>query len=254
MTLEEILPANLFAAALVFVRLGAIIMLLPGFGEAYVPPRFRLLLAVLITGLVAPVLAPRMPPLPASPLGLFLMIGGELIVGLFIGTLTKILMATLETAGQVVSLQSGLAAASIFNPLAAQQGSVTGALYSMLGVLLIFLTDLHHLLLRAAVESYGVFTPGALPPLGDFSEAIARVVAGSFSLAMQMAAPFVVLGIVFSVGLGLIGRLVPQLQITFVAQPLQIVGGLVVFALVLATGMRWFLTGFTEHLGFLVQG
>jgi flagellar biosynthetic protein FliR len=255
MPIEQFLPANLFAAILIFARIGAAMMLLPGFGEVYVPQRFRLLLALLIAGLLTPVLAPVLPPLPASPAALAVMVLGEVVVGVFIGTLARILVAALEMAGAMVSLQTGLSAATMFNPLADQSSSpLPSALYGMLGVVLIFTTDLHHLLLRAAVESYALFTPGALPPVGDLTDTVTRFVAGSFRLAFEMAAPFIIIGLIFFVALGLIARMVPQLQVLFIAQPLQILGGLGLFALVLVTGMHWFLTAFVQQFGFLAPG
>lgn len=219
------------------------------------PQRYRLLLALLMAVLLAPVLGPRLPALPGSPSQLAVLIGGEVTIGVFIGTIARILVAALETAGMVVSLQLGLSAAAMFNPVSDQQQSpLPSAFYGMLGVVLIFLTDLHHLLLRAVVESYALFAPGALPPVGDLADTIARIAAGSFRLGVEMAAPFIVLGLVFFVALGIIARMVPQLQVLFISQPLQILGGLLVFALVLATGMRWFLEGFVQQFAFLVPG
>jgi flagellar biosynthetic protein FliR len=253
--LTELLPANVFAAFIVFARIGAMMMLLPGFGELYVPQRYRLLLALAMALLLAPVLAPVLPPLPSSPARLAVIIGGEVAIGVFIGTIARILVAALETAGMVISLQLGLSAAAMFNPLGDQQESpLPSALFGVLGVVLIFLTDMDHLLLRATVESYGLFTPGALPPVGDLSNTVARIVAGSFRLGVEMAAPFIVLGVVFFVALGLIARLVPQLQVMFIAQPVQIIGGLLIFAVVLATGMRWFLDEFVRQFAFLATG
>jgi len=251
--LIELLPANAFAAFLIFSRLGAALMMLPGFGELYVPQRYRLLLALMMAGLLMPVIAPLLPPLPASASQLAVIVLGEVVIGLFIGTVARIMVATLETAGMIVSLQTGLSAATMFNPLSDQQSSpLPAAFLGMLGVVVIFLTDLDHLLLRAVVDSYALFTPGVLPPLGDLSETISRLVAGTFRLAIEISAPFLVLGIVFFAALGVVARMVPQLMVLFIAQPLQIMGGLLVFAVVLVTGMRWFLEAFVQQMGFLV--
>ena len=254
MSLEQFLPANIFAALLIFARIGSAMMLLPGFGEAYVPQRYRLLLAMILSVLMLPILAPLLPALPSSPSELLLLLGAEVAVGLFIGTLTRFVLAGLETAGQVVSIQTGLSNAMIFNPMQATQSSVPSALYSVLGVLLIFLTDMHHLMLRGLLDSYMIFTPGKLPPIEDLSQTIAHAAAGSFRLALEMAAPFIVLGTVFFVALGLIGRLVPQLQVLFVSQPLQIMGGLLLFGIVIAAGMGWFLDAFVQQFNVIVPG
>ncbi len=254
MSLAQFLPDNIFAALLIFARVGAAMMLLPGFGEVYVPQRYRLLFALILSGLLLPVLAPIMPPLPGSPSVLFVLIGGEALVGVFIGTMTRFVLAALQTAGQVVSLQTGLSNAVMFNPAAATQDAIPSALYGILGVLLIFLTNTHYLMLRGLVDSYMVFAPGKLPPIEDLSQTVARAAAGSFRLALEMASPFIVLGTVFFVGLGLIARLVPQLQVLFVSQPLQIMGGLLLFALIIGSGMGWFLQSFAQQLSFIVPG
>ncbi|HXQ51242.1 MAG TPA: flagellar biosynthetic protein FliR [Stellaceae bacterium] len=255
MTLQQYLPDNLFAAFLIFCRIGATMMLLPGFGELYVPQRLRLLLALMMAALLTPVLAPILPPLPATTGELGILVFGEVMIGVFVGTLARILVSALETAGMMISMQLGLSTATMFNPLADQSASpLPSALYGMLGVVLIFLTDMDHLLLRASVESYGLFTPGALPPLGDLTDMVVRFAAGSFRLAFEMAAPFIVLGLVFFTALGIVARMVPQLQVLFIAQPLQILGGLALFAVVLTSGMRWFLEAFVQQFSFLAPG
>lgn len=252
MPLTEFLPANLFAVFLIFARIGTMMMLMPGFGEVYVLQRYRLLLALFMAALLTPVLLPVLPPLPGSPARLAVIVGGEIAIGAFIGTVARMLVSALETAGTVVSLQLGLSAAAMFNPLGNQDDApLPSALLGVMGVVLIFVTNLHEMLLRAAVESYGLFTPGALPPLGDFSNAMAHIVAGSFRLGIELASPFIVLGLVFFLALGLVTRMVPQLQVMFIAQPLQIIVGLFVFAAVLVTGMRWFLDEFVRQFAFL---
>jgi len=249
--LEQMLPANVFAAMLIFCRVGTAMMLLPGFGEFYVMQRFRLLLALLIALLLTPVLAPLLPPLPAGAGRLTVVIGSEIAIGLFIGMVARILLAALDIAGTVVSFQLGLSSAQIFNPMAASTGTLTSTLYGVLGVLLIFLSDLHHVLLRAMVDSYDVFKPGELPPINDLSEMITRSVAGAFIVGMEMAAPFILLGTLFFIALGVVGRLAPQLQILFVTLPLQILGGMLALVFVLAAGMQWFLEAFAQQFAAL---
>jgi flagellar biosynthesis protein FliR len=252
MNLSEFLPTNTFAALLVFARIGSAMMLLPGFGEVYVPQRYRLLFALIFSGLLLPVLAPVLPRLPASPAELVLVLGGELVIGVFIGTMTRLILAALQIAGQIMSLQMGLSNAQVFNPMEASQDSIPSAFYAVLGVLLIFITNTHHLMLRGLVDSYAVFVPGHLPPVEDLSQTVAHAVAASFRLGIEMAAPFIVLGTVFFVGLGLIARLVPQLQVLFVTQPLQIMGGLLLMGLIAATGMGWFLQVFTQQFQIII--
>jgi flagellar biosynthetic protein FliR len=146
-------------------------------------------------------------------------------------------------------MQLGLSSAQVFNPALQQTTALTGTLMLTLGVLVIFLTDTHHLLLRALVDSYDLFRPGRLPAVEDLSQAVTRVVAASFRLGLELAAPFIVAGTIFFAAMGLLARLMPQLQVFFIVVPLQIAGGLALFGLTLAAVMRWFLDDFAQLFG-----
>lgn len=250
--LDQILPANLFAASLVFARLGSAIMLLPGIGDSYVNARVRLVLALALTVLATPLVTPLLPALPTSPIRLALMLGGEIVIGLFLGTIARVLLSSLQVAGTVVSIQLGLSAALVFNPLQQQQEAITSAFYSVAGVLVIFLTDLHHPILKALIGSYNAFPPGGDFFWGDFSDAVARAAADSFRLGIEIAAPFIIIGTVFYVAIGLLSRLAPSLQILFVIQPLQIVFGLTAFALLMGSGLEWFLQRYAASFANLI--
>ncbi len=253
--LDQLLPNDLFAIVLVFMRIGAAMMLLPGFGEAYVAPRIRLIIALALALVVTPVVSESLPPMPGDTLQLFILIGGEIVVGLFFGALARFLVSALHVAGVVIGFQTSLANAQIFDPMNAQQGSLLGTFLNVLGVFLIFVTDLHHMMLIALADSYTVFVPGTPPPLGELSHTAARFVAQSFRLGLQITAPFIVVGMVFYIGLGLLARLMPQVQVFFIAIPLQIMLGFSVMAMTLSAGMYWFLTNFESGLiGFLDRG
>ena len=246
--LAEVLSAELFTVLLVFIRVGAAIMLLPGYGEPYVSPRIRLLMALTIALVVTPVLAPGLPAMPASAIALVALLSGEVLIGVFLGTLTRLFLSTLTTAGMVIAYMSTMANALVTDPSAAQQGSIAGSFLTVVALLTIFALDLHHMMLFAVVDSYELFVPGQVPPVGDFADTVTRVVSKTFLLAFQIAAPFVMVGLVFFLGLGLLGRLMPQMQVFFVAMPLQIAIGILVLAVVLPAAMRWFANGFQETL------
>jgi flagellar biosynthetic protein FliR len=251
-SLAQFLPANLFAVMLVFSRIGSALMVLPGFGDLYVPARYRLLLGIFLATIIATALAPLLPVQPGSPLRLLMLLGGEIVIGVFLGTVARMMLSALETAGAIISLQLGLSTAQVFNPLLAQQSAITGAFMTVFGVLLIFLTDTHHLMLRGLVASYGLFPAGGFPGFGDLSDTVAHLVSASFRLAVELAAPFIVLGTIFFVALGFLSRLMPQMQIFFIILPIQVAGGIVVFAATLYAVMQWFLDDFTQTVGNVV--
>ena len=250
--LQELFPNDVFSIFAVFARVGAAVMLLPGFGESYVSPSIRLLFGVALTVVITPVVAESLPPRPETPIEMVVVVLGEIVIGLFIGALARFLISALHIAGVIIGFQTSLANAQFFDPANAQQGSMTGAFLNLIGIFLIFTTDLHHLMLLAITDSYTLFVPGAAPPVGDFTDLAAHMVSDSFSLGMKIAAPFIVVGLVFYIGLGLIARLMPQVQVFFIALPLQLLLGFLIMMLTLSAAMLLFLNKFEQTMhGFI---
>lgn len=253
--LRELLTGDVFSLLFVFARIGSAIMLLPGFGEVFVSARVRLMVALAITVVLTPAVSDLIPPTPEGPLRMFALLGREIVIGVFIGGLSRIMIAALHTAGVIIGFQTSLANAQMFDPVNAGQGSLFGSFLNVLGVFLIFATDLHLMMLMALADSYQLFTPGAPLPISDFSETVTRALADSFRLAMQLSAPFVVMAMLFYIGLGLLARLMPQVQVFFIAIPIQIALGFLVMTVTLSAGMMWFLGAFQDRFqGLLLPG
>jgi flagellar biosynthesis protein FliR len=246
--LGDLLSINAFAALVVFARVGTVIAFLPGFSAAWVSVRIRLVMALALTVLVTPALAGILPPMPATPAGLGLLLLRESAIGLFLGSVALIAFAALQTAGTFVAYLSSFASALVQDPVTDQQTSTITGFFTALGLVLIFVTDLHHLMLRAIVDSYGLFTPGRPPPIDDFCGFITHTVAESFGLGVQLAAPFLVVSLVYNVGLGLLGRLMPQLPVFFFGLPLQVGLQMWVIMLTISGIMLVFLEHFADML------
>src|SRR5512144_792996 len=178
--LGDLLSINAFAALVVFARVGTVIAFLPGFSAAWVSVSIRLVMALALTVLVTPALAGILPPMPATPAELGLLLLRESAIGVFLGGVALIAFAALQTAGTFVAYLSSFASALVQDPVTDQQTSTVTGFFTALGLVLIFVTDLHHLMLRAIVDSYGLFTPGQPPPIDDFCGFITHTVAESF--------------------------------------------------------------------------
>lgn len=245
--LNQLLTINAFTYLLVFSRVGATVMLMPGIGEAYIPVRVRLLFALMTTAVLTPVLTSALPDIPNTFAGVAVLIAGEATIGFFIGMVARILLMGLATAGTVIAFLTGFASAVVFNPALQDQGSLTAVFLTLLGTLLLFITDMHHIMLMGVYDSYTLFVPGVAPPIADFAQFISRLVAGSFKIGVQIAAPFIVVALLFYISLGLLARLMPQFQVFFVALPLQIAVGTFVLMLTISSAMMWFLTYFARE-------
>jgi flagellar biosynthesis protein FliR len=248
MTLEQLVSSGLFQFFMVFARLGSAIMLLPGFGEAYVPPRVRLIFALTVSVALMPAVAATLPVMPAGLdrfAGLLLM---EIGIGLFFGIISRLILLGAQSAGSVIALQIGLASALVADPTTQQQAAITGNFLLALTVVLIFATGLDHMTLKGLLGTYAIFPPGDLPPLADVADHASRIVADSFAVGIQMATPFLVYGIVFAVALGLLARLMPTLQVFFIAMPMQILAGFALMAVALTAMMLFFLSSYEERM------
>lgn len=232
--LNQIVAGNVFAFMVLFCRLGSAMMSLPGIGEASVPARVRLAVALLMAGLLVPTIGPSLPALPANPLQLAFLLLSEIGFGLALGLAVRLMLSAMHVAGTVIALQAGLAAASFFDPNQGGQSAVVSGALVLMGVTLVFATDLHLVMLQAAHDSYTLFPPMRVPAFGDFANVAGQLVGGGFALGIKMAGPFIVYGIVFNVALGLLNRLMPTLQIFFIMQSPQIVLALILLAFSLA--------------------
>jgi flagellar biosynthesis protein FliR len=231
---------QVFAGGLVFARLAAIIMLIPGFGETFVPVRIRLSLALTLALVLFPVVGGAVPPIPAEVSGVAGAVIKETAIGLVIGTILRLFMSSLSAAGEIVSIQTTLGFAQTANPTQAAPSTTLSTFLMLLGLVLIMTTNLHHLFLSAIVRSYTIF-PFTKPfPLADANALAVQTVSRSFALGLQLAAPVVAFSLIFNIATGLVGRVMPQFQIFFVSSPLMILLGLSIFALSLGLiGMVW---------------
>lgn len=246
--LPDVLPSEAFAYLLVFTRIGAIMMVVPALGEQSIPVRVRLSLALLISFLIYLSVGAAMPAMPASPLGLAGLLIGEIMVGIMVGSVARLALSALHVAGSVIAMQTGLAAAQQFDPTQGSQGALVAGFLSLLGVTFIFVADLHHLLIAALGHSYVLFPAGMGVPTDDFASMAMSIAGRSFVVGLQLAAPFLVYGIVFYTGIGIIARLMPQLPIFFVAMPLNILAGFAIMMVVIGAMLRWFSDYFQGQL------
>lgn len=237
----DFLPQTAFAFILLFARTGAMSMALPGIGDRMVPPRIRLVFALALSLILYPLVNKVFPNLPTSLFGMISAIVAEVLIGIAIGFSVRIILTAMQFAGSAIAFQTGLAFAQSVDPANGGQSTLFGTFMSVLSVALIFATDLHHLLLMAMHDSYMLFKPGSAMPTGDFAQVAVQTLTSGFRIAMQLAGPFLVFGLIFYLGVGVLSRLIPQVQVFFLAMPLNITLGFVLFMMLISSFMLWFL-------------
>jgi flagellar biosynthetic protein FliR len=239
------LPALATAFLLTFARVGAMVMLMPGVGELNVPSRVRLTIALALTAILLPA-HQKAYVVDLKTFGpVLILLFQELIIGAVLGLTARLAVSALQITGSVVAQQMGLGFVTAVDPTQNQQGLLVGNFLTLLGVTLVFATDLHHLVIAAMNDSYTIFQPGELPLMGDAAQHVTRVIATAFRIGIQLSASFLVFGLLFNFGLGVLSRLMPQMQVFFIGLPLSIMLGLLLLLLVIGAMMGTFV-GYLE--------
>lgn len=246
--LSQFLVSEIFAFLLVFCRLGSALMLMPGFGETYVAMRIRLMLALMFSLALAPIV--EMPPVPETAFAFIGLVGAEVLIGLFLGALTRMLIGAVHMGGMIIAYQSSLISALVPDITQGQtQGTALGNFLGVAVVTLLFATNLHHLMLKSLADSYSLFLPGQYPPIDDFVTLSTQTMSGAFRMAMQLAAPHIVIGLIIYLASGIIARLIPNIQVFFVLIAPQILLSFFVLMIVFSTLMMWYMDYFKDTLG-----
>ncbi|HZQ14603.1 MAG TPA: flagellar biosynthetic protein FliR [Pseudolabrys sp.] len=246
MTIDvSFLPALAAAFLLTFARIGTMVMLVPAIGEQNLPARVRLAIALTLTAILLPAHQKAYTVDLNTLAPVLVMLIEEIIVGAVLGLTARLAISGLQVAGFVVANQLGLGFVTAVDPTQNQQGVLFGNFLTVLGITLIFATDLHHLIIAALNDSYTLFEPGEVPLSGDVAKHVTQVVAAAFRIGIQLSAPFLVFGLLFNLGLGVLSRLMPQMQVFFIGLPLSILLGLLLLVLVIGAMMGTFV-GYLE--------
>tara|TARA_R110002095_G_scaffold208169_1_gene193690 strand:- start:878 stop:1663 length:786 start_codon:yes stop_codon:yes gene_type:complete len=240
---------DFYGYLLVFTRFAGFFSSAPLFSEQRINIRLRLLLTLLLTLIIAPAVEQHLPKTMPSQSFIFdLMLMGELLLGVFAGMIGRVLIAALDIAGSLIGFQMGLANAFINSPATAQQTGLPTAYISIMAVLLIFVTGFHQTMIMMMIESYALFQPGNLESFttltGDMANTFTRFMSASFLLGLQVGAPVTILGLVMMSAAGIVNRLMPQIQVFFILQPLQILLGFIVLTLSLTIVLSYYIQDF----------
>jgi flagellar biosynthesis protein FliR len=241
------LPALGATFILMFARIGTMVMLMPGLGELMLPVRMRLTIALVLTAVLFPLHRAAFTLDLKSFEPVMMMLGQELLIGAVLGLSARLTISALQVAGSVIAQQLGLGFVTTIDPTMGQQGVILGNFLTILGITLIFATDMHHLVIAALHHSYALFHPGEVPLVGDVAALVTRTTAAAFRVGIQLAGPFLVFGLLFNVALGILSRLMPQMQVYFIGIPLSILAGLLALLLVIGAMMGTFL-GYLESV------
>ncbi len=234
---------------LVLMRFMGMILLMPVFSQMEIPSRIRVMVVLTITLCLLPSIPQTEAFKNMSPsfFQIFSWSVSEIIIGLFIGAVARAFLAILDMAGSLISFQLNLSNAMLFNPGQAAQTPIITSFLTMCGVVAFLGFDLHHLVFKSGIASYHIFPFCGAPMVGDFSNSFSLLISKVFLCGVQLATPFLIVGIIMQLAFGFLNRLMPQMHIFFVTMPAQIAIGLVVFMLVASALLMHFAQIFDQE-------
>jgi flagellar biosynthetic protein FliR len=224
-TLAGPIQGELWAAFVVFLRVGAMAAVLPAFGEQSVPMRVKLGAAIAFTLVVTPAMEGRISSLPETFAMTIRYLAPEVVTGLFFGLMLRFLVFSLQIAGSIIAQSTSLS--QIFGGSAgADPQPAIGHLLLVAGLALAAGTGLHVQFAAYILQSYTLLPAGVLAGSDVVSDLGTTAVAQAFSLGFVLAAPFMIASLLYNVMLGVINKAMPQLMVTFIGAPAITAGGL----------------------------
>jgi len=243
--INALVAQNVLLIALVFARIGTAIILLPGFGENYVPPRTKISLGALISFALYASLP--LPLVPDQPVMIAILFAGEALIGAYIAICGRLFITAIHVLGGILGFAIGLS-----NALAPNDGNFEGAsalagLLQLGAIAAIFATDTHHIVLSGLIRSYQAI-PVATFLIQDMVEQIARLGANAFYIAVMIGAPFLLFTVVMNLALGLANRVMPTMQVFFVGGPGMIILGFMLLAIMTPAILNTVVGGFADWM------
>ena len=223
---------------LILIRVSAIIMTIPVLGDASVPARVKIGLALLMAMLLYPVAGRNLVTPSFDIFSLFIRIIGEVLIGVMIGFTARVLLAAIQLAGQLIGFQMGFSIVSVIDPTSNMEISVIAQFQYLVALLLFLVMDGHHIFLYAVADSIRILPPLTFHFSGPLLSALITMMGKLFVVAIRVGAPVVAILFFVSIGLGLVARTVPQINVFVVGFPLQIAIGLIGVGLTLSLFMR----------------
>lgn len=246
--MQEFLFSETYRFLFIFLRIGAALMLMPGYSSAYINTRLRLSVAVMVSIILVPFLNDLIPTPAKTITENFQIFFIELCYGIFLGVIMQFMYYAINMCGNFVGQASGFASAQMFDPTSLNQSIVTETFLSLIAITVIFILDLHHLMLSAVIDSYNIWPAGQPFPIEDMTEYLTSTMNNAFILGFKIGAPFVAFMVIFYTSMGLLSRLMPQLNIFFLSLPLQIYLGLGLLLITCPVMIMWFCRHYEDGL------
>jgi len=237
-------PREVIFFALVLSRVAGIFSAVPVFGGRTVPLKIKVIIIMMVTLVCFPVLSITAPQVPTDVFTLALLVMREVMVGITLGFITRIIFSAVEFSGQIIGMQMGFTISSIIDPSQGTQTQIMSVVQTLLATLMFLSMNIHHLFIRTIVDSFRIIPLGGWHLNAEIISFLVKGTADIFILGIRLAAPVMVALLLTSVTLGIMARAFPQMNIFMISMPLNIGIGFIVLGLTLTIFFHVLTTAF----------
>jgi flagellar biosynthetic protein FliR len=231
----QLIPVEQFQTFLIVTsRVAGFIGAIPVISSAQAPGRIKTALVVAISLAVFPVMSGAVPDISFSPLPFMLLIISELLLGLLLGLVARLIFTAVEFGATVIGYQMGFAAAEVFDPQNQRQVALISQFQNIFAILIFLAINGHHLFLQTAIRSYELLPPGQLDLSGQAVPYLMELASHMFSIGVQFSAPVLAVLLLSGLILGVLARVFPQLNVFLLSFPINIGTAFIVIALTLS--------------------
>lgn len=215
---------------ILIVRTGAFVQFAPPFGVPFAPGTVRTALVAIVSFILLPLVA--LPPV-VTPGSFALILVREVLIGALLAFAVRLVVAGAEFAGELIGIQAGFSYVTVVDPQSGARSNVLTALYATMALLVFFVTNAHHAMLRALVESYDVLPVGPGRLQGDLGGVVAAMLGQVIVLGLRMSLPVMIVLLLVEIALGLLSRVAPSLNLMMLGFPIRVVFALLTLAAIL---------------------
>ncbi len=216
---------------LVLMRVAPVIFMMPVFHSRNIPVRVKAGLTLIISLALLPTVKIETVLFPSEPLSFGFFAFSEVMIGFLLGFSVRLIFAGLQMAGEIAAFQMGFGMARVMDPQSGSESTVVTEFYYLIGLLFFLTVDGHHWFFKALSQSFHLLAPGEFQPREGLVQLFLRLSGRMFVLAIKIAAPILAIMILVQMALGIIARMIPQVNLLMSSFPLTIGLGLIFLGL-----------------------
>ncbi len=235
---------------LVFCRIGGCMMVLPGFSSARLPMQIRLFISLALSMALLPILWSTVyPKVHGEPSALALVIMTEIVIGVGYGLIAHLYILGLQFAGTAISMLIAFQGPPGGDILEDTSEAHLSSFMSLAGMLILFMFDFHHIVLKALVDSYNTLPMGQIIEPNRLLITFTDTLSATFNIALRLSSPFLLYGLLFNLAVGFVNKLAPHIPVYFISTPFIVTGGIFLIYLGIAAMLHQFAIGFPGVFG-----